>query len=330
MNRSLLARAALACGVLGTVSGCWIFNPGPEEPYEPEPMRPVPSTPAGIDANYPHITRIEIPTFPPLSANSSIAIDCEDRVGLWELRGMFRVPIAQSVRGTQQTVLLRGSDLGEGLGTLQLALTNTRGLRGERAVENLLVDMTPPEMDLEADTIGAGAELALWVRDEWVLGSVDVTFRGKSFRHEFAKAYPSTLGTSWDESRVSFSADELGEGRGSAVVVLADAAGNRALREIPIEVDLTPPTAHVLAPSEGAHVGRTLDLRVNGRDGQNPRPVQLEIWVNGSVVGTMLGPDATLQLDTDKLPRGEALLEAIAIDAAGNRGEPHGVRVVVD
>lgn len=338
MMRSLghaLARLALALGTVSTLSGCWLLFPEQEEPPPPYVgggARPAPSTPSidGSTDRAPHITSIDIPAFPPLSAASEIVVECEDTDGLFELTSMFRDPATFKLSGKQQSVTIRGDKLGEGYGLLQLRLSNLRGNRSERAVEHLLVDMTPPELEIESSIVNASSELALWVRDEWVLGFVEVSFRGKTVRHEFPKAYPSSLGTSWDESRVSFPATEFEEGAASVIVVIGDAAGNQALREIPFEIDATAPTTTLTAPTAGQHVGGDLDIDVSGRDGNNQRPVSIDLFVNGSLIGSVLGPNGSLSVDTTGLPRGVTVVEAIAIDAAGNQSPPALVEVILD
>lgn len=322
-----LLRTALVVGAAGTLSGCWMLFPESDDDTEfPEPAPP----PGGGMGRSPTITSIDVPDFPPLSARSEITVECEDSVGLVSLQAMFRDPSRVPLSGIQRSVKLRASELGEGYGLLQLRLQNSRGGTAERAVENLLIDMTPPEVELERAAISPtleGSQLALSVQDEWVLGFVEVSFRGTTVRHDFPRAYPSSLGSTWDSSRVTFPAASFAEGAGTAMVLVGDAAGNQAMREISLLVDGTAPVVTLTAPTAGQVVAGTLDIDLTARDPNNPTPVDVDVFVNGSLVGSVLGPNGSLSLDTLGMPRGDAQIEAIAYDAAGNASNPVEVQV---
>lgn len=297
---------------------------------DPGPRTPTPA-PTGRIA--PSITRIELPAYPPLGAEGVLTIECEDEIGLTSLQTMFRGPSYIPLTGKKQTVTLHASELGEGYGLLQLRLNNTRNAYTERAVENLLIDMTPPEVMLETASVSpklAGAEVVLWVQDQWALGFVELSFKGKTFRHDFPALYPSTLGTAWDVSRVSFPAAEFPEGTTSATIVVGDAAGNRASREVRLVVDGTAPTVSMQQPTPGQHVGAHFDIAVTATDSKSTTPVSVDLFVGGSLVGTLLGPNGSLRVDTTSLPKGEVEVEAVAYDEAGNMSEQTMVTVIVD
>ena len=325
---SSLLRTALMVGVTGSLTGCWHLFQEETEPFPTDGWDP-----AALAARSPSIVSIDVPDFPPLSARSELTVECEDETGLRSLQTMFARPSTFPLNGRRQTVTLRGEELGEGYGLLQLRLQNTVGATANRAVEGFLVDLTPPEVTVEELAISPtleGAQLALNVLDEWVLGFVEVSFRGTTLRHDFPRAYPSTLGTAWDSSRVTFPASSFTEGIGTAVVLVGDAAGNQAMREVRLVVDGTAPTVTITSPRTGEVVTDTLDIDLTARDPGSSVPVEVDVFLNGSLVGSVLGPDGSLRIDALGLPLGEARIEAIAHDAAGNASAPADVRVQLE
>ena len=301
--------------------------------YDP-PTTPAPAPSATTSGRIaPRISDIQIPAYPPLGGDGEIQVECEDDLGLSTLETMFRGPSQVTLSGKKQTVTLHASELGEGYGLLQLRVTNTRTAYVERAVEHLLIDMTPPEVMVETASVSPaleGAEVVLWVQDQWALGYVELSFRGKTFRHDFPALYPSTLGTAWDVSRVSFPAADFPEGASSAVLVVGDAAGNRGAREVPLVVDGTAPVVSMQQPTEGQHVGASFTVAVSASDPKNPAPVSVDLFVSDSLVGTVLGPTGSLTIDTASLPKGDVEVEAVAYDDAGNVSPKTVVHVQVD
>ncbi len=315
----------LALFALLSTTGCWLF-PEPDEP-PPWPEPPPSSTVQGA----PRITDIRVPTFPPLGPTGTVVVDCEAPFSnLMRLSARFRDTQTVPLSGGRAQVELTGEKLGEGFGTLTLQVTSSANVSATRAVEDLLVDLTPPELVAETLVVQPSGDLVFWVQDTWVLGSVELTFGGKTLRHEFPKAYPSTLGTAWDESRVAFPAHDLPEGRGEAYVIATDAAGNSQGYAVEVAVDGTPPRLAMTAPVEGQVVGDTFDVEVTANDVRNTTPVKVHVYVNESLVGTVLGPRATLRLDTSRFPTGPVEVTTIAVDEAGNASAPRTVQVVVE
>lgn len=318
----------LALFALLSTTGCWVLFPHEEEPPAIEPM-PDPRTPSLQNA--PTISNIRVPTFPPLGKADAVVVDCAaPNANLSRLSARFRNTQSVPISGSHAQVELTGEMLGEGFGTLTLQVTNTANVSATRAVERLLVDLTPPELIADTTVARPSGELMFWVQDAWVLGSVELTFGGKTLRHEFPKAYPSTLGTSWDQSRVAFPAEGLPEGRGEAYVIATDAAGNAQGFSVDVAVDGTPPRLSMTAPFAGQVVGDTFDVTVEAADVRDNTPVQVQVYVNESLVGTVLGPRGTLQVDTAALPRGPLEVTTIAFDEAGNASVPRSVQVIVE
>lgn len=317
------ARRLLLAALL--LAGCATTSESPPPSTSTPPPAPTP-TPPKFEA-------IEIPEWPPLAAGGRISVKLSDDEKLSRLTATFKNVARRSLDGTTGTISLSGTDLGEGMGTLTLVACDTRDFCRERRVNDFLVDMTPPEAELESATVspkleGVDGQVALWVSDAWVLGSVDFTFSGKTLRHEFAKAYPETVGREWDVSRVAFAAKDLAETEGEAIVVVRDAAGNARTEKFHLRVDGTPPTVAITQPQTGANVSGSFDVALTAAD-EGPDAPTVEIWVGGARIVEASAPLAPITVDTSTLPSGSVEVRAVARDAAGNRSTLSSVTVNV-
>ncbi len=212
------------------------------------------------------------------------------------------------------------------MGTLHIVCCDATQACAERTVNKFLIDLTPPEIAFDrvvASPTGEGfdGEIGVWVRDAWVLGAVEMTFNGKTMTSDLPKAYPSTVGTEWDVTRIGFSAKELPNGSGKAVVIARDAAGNVAVKEVAIRIDGTPPLVAITQPAAGTVVapGERIDVRLSASDGDNPSAPTIELFVGGAPVAELSGPIAEIAIDTATLPPGPTEIRAVARDDAGNR-----------
>lgn len=287
--------------------------------------RPTP-TPPTFDA-------VEIPSWPPLAKDGTIKVQLSDDEALSRLTATFKHVTRKTFTGASGSISLSGNDLGEGMGTLSLVACDTRDFCRERRVEDFLVDMTPPEAELESPTIspklsGIEGQVALWVSDAWVLGSVDFTFEGKTLHHDFPKAYPDTVGKEWDVSRVTFDAKSLPEKEGDATVVVRDAAGNARTHTFHIRIDGTAPSVEITQPANGANVTGSFDVSLTATD-EGPTPPNVELWVGGVRILDAAAPLGSITVDTSTLPAGPVEVKAIARDAAGNRSTLSAVTVNV-
>lgn len=312
---SARAFAALgAAAVVVALAGCATTSEPP--PPSPAPAPTAPPTPPKFDA-------IDIPEWPPLSASRSISVRLSDDERLSRLTATFKNVSRRTLDGASGTVVLSGADLGEGMGTLTLVACDARGACRERRVNDFLVDMTPPEAELERATVsprldGLDGQVAVWVSDAWVLGSMDLTFAGKTLHHDFPKAYPATVGTEWDVSRVAFPASDLPEAEGDAIVVVRDAAGNARTETFRLRIDGKAPTATIAEPADGATVSGSFDVRVEAQDDGPDAPI-VELWVGGARILEAPAPLGLVTVDTSALPSGATELRAVARDEAGNR-----------
>lgn len=297
------------------------------DPPAPSPPPPLPTpTPPKFDA-------VDIPEWPPVSATGRISVRLSDDERLSRLTATFKNVARRSLDGTSGTVLLSGADLGEGMGTLTLVACDARDACRERRVNDFLVDMTAPEADLERSAVspkleGLDGQVAVWVADAWVLGSVDLTFAGRTLHHGFPKAYPATVGSEWDVSRVAFAASDLPEKDGDATVVVRDAAGNVRTETFRLRIDGTAPTATITEPADGATVSGSFAVHVLAAD-DGPTPPMVELWVGGARILEAAAPLGAVTVDGSSLPAGATEIVAIARDDAGNRSAAARVSVEV-
>lgn len=313
---SMNTRCALIALVL--LSGCSsTVDPPPPSTTTQEPPAQRPPTPPAFDS-------LEIPEWPPLGKEGRITVKLSDDEALARLTATFKNVAFRSFTGTHSgEVSLTGDDLGEGMGTLTLVACDLRDHCRERRVNDFLVDMTAPDAELENATVspklaGVEGQVAVWVSDAWVLGSVDFTFAGKTLHHDFPKAYPETVGKEWDVSRVAFDAKDLPEKEGQAVVVVRDAAGNARTRAFNLRVDGTAPTVAITQPANGASVSGSFDVSLVASD-EGPAPPTVELWVGGTRIVEAAAPLGAITVDTSALPSGPVEIRATARDLAGNR-----------
>lgn len=291
------------------------------ETDEPVPAPAAPAVTSTPTRPPPHL-ELDIPEWPPVGPDSRIGATCSGE-NLRSISASFTYAKWTPADGSSFTTWFSGKDLGEGQGDLNVACCETIGMCSQRQVQKFLVDLTPP--DVTTDRIvarpaapGLDGEISVWVGDAWVLGSVELTFLGTTLRYDFPSAYPSTLGTEWDVSRVAFSAKDLPIGAGKATVTVRDAAGNTTVRTLDVRVDETPPTVAFVEPTPGAAVDAPFVVKVRAVDEGNPTPATIDVFVGGALVGELTGPDAELTVDPSTLPPGSTEVRAVARDDAGN------------
>lgn len=315
----------LVPGLLFTQVACFLDfghrspppDPGPAPRWGSAPAPTATARPAPVPVGQPHITSIDVPEWPPLGRSSVVTVSCSSPNGPGALRAAFARQTSRVV-GTSSSITFNGADLGEGFGTLTLELTDPLGAGAQRTVENLLVDLSDPGVELETDVVRPTGELVLSVYDAWVLGEVEVTVDGKTSSHAFPKVYPGTLGRDFDQSRVTIPLLGVSVGAQSAVVVVRDAAGNTTTKSFDVFVDGTPPAVSFSSPAAGATVGTSFDVAFTASDDGATGPV-VELLVGGGYAGTMTGTSGKLTVDTTGYGKGELKLDLVAIDKAGNR-----------
>jgi hypothetical protein len=269
----------------------------------------------------PRLEALDPPVWPPFGPTSRFEARCSDDVGVRSLSAQFKHSPTVWGGGSSLTASFLGRELGEGQGLLRISCCDSENVCAERRVQDFFVDLTPPEIEPErlvASPLVDG-ELAIWIRDAWVLGSLELSFGGKTLRHELPKVYPSTLGNSWDVSRITFAAKDLPRGAGKAVLIARDAAGNETTKQLAVRIDAAPPTLAIVAPATGATVsGSSFPLKLEALDQGNPVPVTIDVWVGGARIAQLAGPTAEISIDTSTLSSGPTEVRAIARDDAGN------------
>ncbi len=322
MKRSALLGTLLLGAALTTACG---WNDDDEPPITTQPaIQPAPQPP--------HLDPLSVPEWPPMGPSARIGARCTDETDIRNVTAHFKWSRSRMAKNGQ-AISFSGDELGEGQGDLRIVCCDLGGACAERNVNNLIVDLTPPEIAPErlvASPLrdGFDGDVSLWVRDAWVLGSVELTFAGTTLRHELPKVYPSTVGTDWDISRVTFPAHDLPAGTGMARIVARDAAGNATVQEVELRIDATPPKVAILAPAQGTAVtGSSFTVKLQASDDDNPKPTKIALWVGGTRVADLDGPLAEIDVDTSTLPAGPTEVRAVSRDDAGN--ESIAAKVVV-
>jgi hypothetical protein len=305
---------------LAALPGCLFSGCDGEGGWDPEPERPDASVWGGVDARTnlpPAFTAIEVPTYPPLGPDGGVTVTLHDESGLTSLQHEFRAVGNTWLGGTTQTVFIPARDLGDGFGDLQLTAYDVTGAWTRKTVENLVVDLDPPQIDvLPPSCVRPGDDLITWVSDGWLLGSVELVIGEVSQREDFPPVYPSYFGQQWDVSYVRFTAGDLPDGTYPARLTVKDAAGNKATESFELTIDGSPPTLTVLSPAPGATVSGRFDVEVAADDGGNP--VVVIVRVDGVEIAAATGPTATITLDTGDFAPGLLDLEVEAVDEVGN------------
>jgi hypothetical protein len=312
-----LGVVALLLASLAALPGC-LFS-GCDGEY-PDPERPDASTTWGWDARTnlpPSFMEIEVPSYPPLGPDGGVSITLHDESGLTQLQHEFASVGNKWLGGTTQTVFISAEELGDGFGDLQLTAYDQTGAWTRKTVENLVVDLDPPQIDvMPPSTARPGDDLITWVSDGWLLGSVELVIGDVTQREEFPPVYPSYFGQQWDVSYVQFTTGDLPDGKYPARLTVKDAAGNKVTEQFQLTIDGTPPTLAVLSPEPGATVSGRFQVEVAADDGG--KPVVVIVSVDGVEIAAATGPTATITLDTADFAPGLLDLEVEAVDEVGN------------
>ena len=125
---------------------------------------------------------------------------------------------------------------------------------------------------------------------------------------------------------------DLAEGPHPVEAAIADRAGNVGGFSSAFSVDRTPPSAAVLtSPAAGATLRGLVRFEATASDAPPSEVLRIDLRSNGSFFVSLPSPTFTLDFDTTRLPEGETLLTARAVDLAGNLGpESEPVAVEVD
>jgi hypothetical protein len=296
--------------------------PPPDDEWTPPPPPPQPVPPE---------VTIQIADWPPIGPSSTLEVNATAANGVSSATISFRNEVQLWAEGeTSVTFSPSGAELGEGLGRMAVRVTAIDGAWTERAVDDLLVDLSPPVAVLGPTTLPAsGASFDFWMGDAWVVSSARFEFAGAIVEEVLPEGYPDTLGVSWDYSLVRVPVEQLPATTDVATITVRDAAGNEAVEQFTLSIDGEPPEASFAAPAEGATVSGVFQVVVDAFDAQ-PGPVVVELQAGGAPLATATGPEAVLFLDAAELAAGPLALTAVAYDEAGNASAPAHLEVVVD
>lgn len=278
----------------------------------------------------PSLSLVPLPAWPPLGKGSVIQINASDASGdLSRLDVTFARKSSRSLSGGLATVSVPVEELGEGYRALQASVLDLAGGRATLDQPGVLIDMSPPVIEIGQLLLRKqGDQLAFWVADQWILGSVEVRLGELVLRKEFPEKIPSTLGKDWDLSWVAFPSESLPAGSHEVSIVVADAAGNKATSVLDLVIDDTPPTVTLLEPASGLEAAGSVLLRATAEDDLDG-PVEIEVLAEGAPLARLPGPEVSLAVDLTTYLPGPLSLQVVAVDAAGNRSPPAEVLVVV-
>jgi hypothetical protein len=314
VNRCLL-------GVFLATAGCFPIDDGGWDDRDPPPR----STPAAPPPDAPpRVETIDIPEWPPLGERGPVRVQASDDRGLSRIEFEFARRTSVQVRGSFASAGAFGATLGEGFGELVVRAVDTNNGFAERKVEDLLIDLTPPIVEIGRTVVparGPDAKLDLWVADAWVLGKVTLDFAGVELVHEFEPGYPDTLGKEWDQSIVSFDVAKLPPGRATAWLTVEDAAGNVFERDFSFHVDAVAPDVRLMRPLAGTRVSGRFQVEI-ATGGSATEPVFIELFAGGARAGELMAaPNAVISLDAAEFAPGPLSLVAVASDEAGNSAQ---------
>jgi hypothetical protein len=316
VRHAVIALSLIMALIMGA-TGCfpfWLFDDDEGDIFLPQPM---PEQPEQVLDDPPTI-EVSAPMWPPMSELSAIAITCRDDLGLDRLVVQFRNGLSFSLSGVRESeTFIAGSQLGEGFGTLEVAAFDSTFNITHHDIQNFLVDLSPPEITLGPTVLPHGADFEIWVADAWILGGAKLTVGEIEIDHAFEAGYPTTLGTTWDMSLVKFATVDLPAGTHGALVEARDAAGHAVAEIVELTLDGDPPTVAITSPAPGAMVSGLFDVIVTSAD-PGGGPTWIAITLDGTPVGTAVGPSATVTLDAAELVPGPAVIEATAHDQAGH------------
>lgn len=144
----------------------------------------------------------------------------------------------------------------------------------------------------------------------------------------YATDTSSPFAFSWDSTKVA-------NGSANLQAVAYDAAGNAgASTTVSVTVsnststtDTTAPTASISAPMAGSTATGTVAVTVGASD--NVSVSKVELWVNGALYATDTSNPYSFNWDSTRVSDGNADLQAVAHDGAGNKGASAVVTVKV-
>lgn len=321
-SKTRLLRSALVAALVASQTGCILLFP------------PRPAVDDGIDPGFGDDFDDELGAISfdfewedqdrPVRADDAIRLDVFSETDGFTVTISFAEEIIRTFTGTRGVVEVTGAELGEGMGTLVMEARNLDGVLASQRVQNFLVDLTPPVVEVETAILnGSGTgDLGLfraWVGDAWVLSSAELWVGNELLAHEDFEGWPASLGQSWDWSLFTVPSDLLPTGPLDAALIVHDRAGNRTAHLFSLLVDDTPPEGSLSIAHTVDHAVVTL----TGSDDQAGE-LDLSLVVGGIEMATAVGNSTTFLVDREGFALG-TLVQALVTDAAGNSSLTAGV-----
>jgi subtilisin family serine protease len=181
-------------------------------------------------------------------------------------------------------------------------------------------DTEAPSASISAP--GAGATVSGLVTvdvsasDNVGVARVELRVDGVTVASDYAGPYQF----GWDSTQVADGAHAL-EARAY------DGAGNvRSTGPLSVTVknnatvaDTTPPAVAITSPGDGATVGNSVTISVSSSDNAGPAGIRNTLFIDGVQVAGSSGGALTFKWSTRKYKSGSHTIQAVAVDAAGNR-----------
>lgn len=313
-------RTIFMFGLMMSTSGCWGGCQWEGDEWEDGEEGGEPIDPPTVD--------VVIASWPPIGPAGHVSVSAYSDGGLDQATAYFARTSSKSF-GLYGDVQFSGTDLGEGMGTLEIEVMSNDTSWTSKFVDDLLVDLTAPIAYVDETVLAGNVDLELWVADAWVVSSYSLSVNGSVLAESTLEpGYPSTLGVDFDYWFVSVPGSQLPAGVHDAILVVTDAAGNEASFTLPLTVDPTPPIASIVAPAEGASASGAFDVVVDASDDLGAETT-VEIHAGGTLVATGIGPTATVSLDAAELAEGPIEIVVVARDEAGNASAPVSRNIVV-
>ncbi len=309
MRALVVVRAGLAFAAVA-LAGC-TFDPGPLD-FNLFPDLPqedfVKDNPPSVDVTL-------------LADESAIGPDGEVQIDTWDdLSSSVRLDVTfantVSMDVPLGTVTLTGAELGEGYGDIRAVAHDDDGGHTDVVTGRVLVDLTPPEIDLSPCIVGGDGALSAAVGDAWALGSIDLTVGDANFHEDFPQ-WPATLGSDWDWTLFEVPAAQLPAGATTATLIAIDHVGNETDATCDLLVDTSAPEVTLTASLDDDGVIHAI---VSASDDDTGAEPSLEVASRGAVLAEGSGPSTGFTLTAADFPAGPLPLEGRAIDRAGNVG----------
>lgn len=214
------------------------------------------------------------------------------------------------------------SGAADGSHVVEVVATDLSG-NSQRSAATVLVDNTPPAVNLTSPTngaaIGASATLSATAQDASGIALVDFVLDGATL---VGTASAAPYAVAWDASSTP-------AGAHSITAIAYDTVGNATTSTAAsITVDHAAPAVAITSPSAGATVQGTVSVAASASD--NTAVARVEFYADGSaLIGSSTAAPYTSSWDTTQLKAGTHTVFAKAYDVAGNAASSASVSVNV-